>query len=161
MVAATGAFTSVEADRTVSVNVSDDSDALLQMTENGSSANGAYAADDGGQIVIDLDDPSGVDGAGVNDNATTKIYHIVNVTNQGSQSVGLSATVSNTNSDVDVTVVANHSSPDQDIDLNSGTINGLDVGETASLGVVIETNDAGSSTNFNETITLTADEADS
>ncbi|MFB6228384.1 MAG: hypothetical protein ABEH88_07435 [Halobacteriales archaeon] len=161
LVAATGAFTSVEAERTVSVNVSDDSDALLQLEANGSSPNGAYATTDGGQLVIDLDNPSGVDGAGLNDNATTEIFHIVNVTNQGTQSVGLSADVSNSNSDVKVTLVGNHSTPTQDVNLTgSGTINGLDTGETASLGLVIVTDDAGSSANFNETVTLTADEAD-
>ena len=163
LVAATGAFTSVEAERTVSVNVADDSGALLQLEANGSSSNGAYATTDGGQIVIDLDNPSGLSEspAGLNDNATTEIFHIVNVTNQGPQTVGLSADVSNTNSDVKMTLVGNHSTPSQDVNLTgSGTINSLDTGQTASLGLVIVTDDAGSSTNFNETVTLIADEAD-
>jgi hypothetical protein len=164
LVAATGAFTSVEADRTVSVNVSDDSDALLALEPNGSSANGNYASQTGTTVEINLnEDASNVDGAGVNDNATTKIFYIVNVTNQGTQAVDVEAGVSNENSDVEVSVVGNVSNQPntnaQDVELTSSSVNSLGTGDKMSLGLVIDANNA-TDVNFNETVTLTAEDSD-
>jgi hypothetical protein len=51
LVTATGAFTSVSADRTATVNVSEDSRAFLAVYANGTSENGVYANNDWARTV--------------------------------------------------------------------------------------------------------------
>jgi len=85
----TGAFTSVQADRTVSVSVADDSDALLAFDASGST-NRAYANTSGQAISIDISDSNdsgfaGEDPSGVNADALTQILDIFEVRNQGTQ----------------------------------------------------------------------------
>ena len=89
----TGAFTSVEADRDVTVEVADDADAFLALSA-ADDPNGAYFDDEGGQAGIDLsaENPSqgendGFDGEGVNLDSQTKIFNIIEVQNQGTQAV--------------------------------------------------------------------------
>jgi hypothetical protein len=85
----TGAFSSVSAERTVSVNVAGDASALLALEPHQSSANGAggYASTtSNGEIEINFD---GVSASGVNLNARTVLDRVFNVTNQGTQSVDL------------------------------------------------------------------------
>jgi hypothetical protein len=83
----TGAFSTVEAERTASVSVAGDASALLQITpvENpdGTDKYPEYLTGDGtdGTINIDITDP------GVNDNAVTEIDQLLNVTNNGSEKV--------------------------------------------------------------------------
>jgi len=83
----TGAFTSVEANRSVTVNTSADSDALLRFEATSDNENGAYASTDNGEIEIDLSDLSDLQESpsGVNQNATTKIFDIFTIENQGTQ----------------------------------------------------------------------------
>lgn len=83
-VTGTGAFTTVSADRTATARVADDSDALLRLDALGSNANSAYAEEGNAQIAIDL---STNRGAGVNQGATTTVFDIFTVQNQGTQSV--------------------------------------------------------------------------
>jgi hypothetical protein len=162
LVAATGAFTSVDAERTVAVNVSDDSDALLQLEPSGGD-NGDYATESGSTVEVTLDDSSDANGAGINDNATTVITRIFNVTNQGTQDVGLNANITGTESGVDIYVLANDTDTGNNYNLSSsGPVTGVSSGGSpVSIGLKIVTDDAGSSTNFDATLTLTADEADS
>jgi hypothetical protein len=83
----TGAFTSVEADRTVSVNVANDSEAFLALTPSDGS-NAAYADENNGTLQININDAaSGVNGTGLNDNALTIIRDIFQIENQGTQDV--------------------------------------------------------------------------
>ena len=155
LVAATGAFTTVQADRTVSVNVSDDSDALLGLEANDSSSNGGYVTTNNGEVVIDLDSPGVAGGgAGVNDNATTLINHTINVTNQGTQQVDLNQIGNVGQSGVDVYLIA-----DQSANLSAGDSVTLGVGDTASLGLKIVTDSAnsGGGNSFDATVTLEAD----
>lgn len=87
-----GAFTTVEADRTAEITVEDDSAAFLQIQAN--NPNFASTVDSGGADVvqIDLDAGSGGDGDGVNPDAYTQIENVINVTNQGTQEVTLDVT---------------------------------------------------------------------
>ncbi|MFD1570523.1 hypothetical protein [Halorubrum laminariae] len=82
----TGAFDTVEAQRTVSVETAGDADALLGLTpaERGDGSN-EYVEETEGTISINLD--GGADADGLNQNAQTTIRNLVTVTNQGTQTV--------------------------------------------------------------------------
>jgi hypothetical protein len=83
----TGAFTSVSANRSVSVQVADDADAFLAM-ESSPGPNGSYAAVEDGQLALRLDGSSGTPaGDGVNGDAVTRIEDIFRIRNQGTQEV--------------------------------------------------------------------------
>ena len=87
--AATGAFTTVEAERTADVNVAGDANALLaiQPTENpeGSSfIQQGNTVDDQFEIVLQGNDDSGV---GLNPQSTTTAQNIFNITNNGEEPV--------------------------------------------------------------------------
>ena len=79
LIGATGAFTSVEADRTVSVSTAGDASALLQLEGNSSITD---TEDDGGVdlLVISNDD--------INERARTRFDNAITVTNGGTQNVG-------------------------------------------------------------------------
>lgn len=84
----TGAFTSVEADRTVSVAVAADDHALLTL-EPAAGPNGEYATLDDGELAIDLSpsNPTDAGGTGVNEQAETTIEGVFAVENRGTQPV--------------------------------------------------------------------------
>jgi hypothetical protein len=86
----TGAFTSVSANRGVSVTVADDSDALLTFTTAGSGPNSQYAETDGKTLSIDItgdNDNIAGGGSGINQDATTIIRDIFDIRNKGTQAV--------------------------------------------------------------------------
>jgi len=82
----TGAFSSVEADRTVSVDIAGDSDAFL-----GISVNDDYAVDGSengdGAVEIDLGDSDSSDG--FNENAVTNINGVLTLTNNAADDGGI------------------------------------------------------------------------
>jgi hypothetical protein len=83
----TGAFTSVEADRTVNVEVADDASAYLAL-EKSDGPNAAYASTSGDELSINVTDAASNEGAtGLNDNALTIVRDIFKITNQGTQDV--------------------------------------------------------------------------
>ncbi|MFC7165621.1 hypothetical protein [Halospeciosus flavus] len=84
----TGAFSSVRATRDVSVNVADDSSALLKLSKSSSNENAEYADGSATQMAINLNSSaSGTEtGSGINADATTIIHDIFSVENQGTQS---------------------------------------------------------------------------
>lgn len=99
LVTATGAFTSVSATRTATVNVAGDADALLQLQpHNGNNGLGdgsvgsstGYADIQSDELVINLgrfDGSGNAVNTGVNMNATTDIQGVFTITNQGTQDV--------------------------------------------------------------------------
>ena len=89
-VLATGAFTSVEANRDITVNVADDTDALLGLDPD-SLDNSAYATESDGVVGIDVsqDGDRDFDGEGVSPFALTTIEEVIEVTNQGTQDVAV------------------------------------------------------------------------
>jgi len=89
VVAASGAFTTVSAERTATANVAGDSSALLQLDV----VDSTYAEQSSGTLEIDLTGNA----SGVNLNATTTITDVFKITNQGSQDVAVNITDSGTN----------------------------------------------------------------
>jgi hypothetical protein len=86
----TGAFTSVSANRGVSVSVADDSDALLAFETTNAGSNSQYVKSDDGTLSIDISDSNAnIDGGGkgINQNATTIIRNMFDIRNKGSQPV--------------------------------------------------------------------------
>ncbi|MFC6756380.1 MULTISPECIES: hypothetical protein [Haloarcula] len=81
----TGAFTSVSADRTMEVQVSDDADALLAIDDIDDSPNSEYVDTSGNTVSIDIASAEG--GTGLNDDAKTIIKDLLKITNQGTQNV--------------------------------------------------------------------------
>lgn len=88
----TGAFTSVEADRQVDVQVAEDADAYLGL-DNSGEANDAYFDTSGDEYAVDFAD-SGNGGSGVNPNADTVAEDVFTITNQGTQAVEVSLSTS-------------------------------------------------------------------
>lgn len=82
----TGAFTSVSADRSVSVALEGDDDALLQIQPS-DGPNADYATQNGNTLEINIDDTNSVGGDGLNDDARTIIRDVFKITNQGTQDV--------------------------------------------------------------------------
>ena len=87
----TGAFDTVEAQRTVSVETAGDAEALLGLTpadRGGEDADdNAYVEQEDGTISINLDGNDDQDADGLNQNARTTFRNLVQVTNQGTQTV--------------------------------------------------------------------------
>lgn len=101
LVTATGAFTTVQADRTVNVQVSGDSSALLVIDES-SNAPSVVGSSGGasGEISFTIGSSTGL-----NENATTVLTPIVNVTNNGNEAVNLTVSATSDNGGVTVVVV--------------------------------------------------------
>lgn len=86
----TGAFTTVEAERTVSVETAGDADAFLALSaarDDFDEENFVTEGDDG-TIQINLDENSPGGGDGINRNARSRFENLVEVTNNGTQNVG-------------------------------------------------------------------------
>lgn len=152
LVTASGAFTSVQADRTVTVNVAGDASALLQL-EPGQNPDYADASSGGGELSIDISSSnsniqSGAEG--VNENAVTWINQSFNITNQGTQSVSVTVTKLNDSADVRGGWVKFYNHTD-DVRLDNGTNAPgvtLSPGETAEVSIKIDVPDTGSGSSF-------------
>ena len=86
----TSAFTSVEADRDVAVEVADDSDAFLALEPAEDSPNAQYAQETNGTLELNFTgDNDGIDGGGegFNARADTGISRVFEIRNQGTQEV--------------------------------------------------------------------------
>ena len=162
LVTATGAFTTVQAERTVSVNVAGDSAALLQLDP--ASGQDYASLDSNGELAIDFDgsDTTFGNGAeGVNPNATTVVVDLFTVTNQGSSTVSLDYSKSGgTSGEQDSVFLINSSNSNAN---SQETFNGvtLSSGGSHDLGIVLDTTDAngaqlGNSSSFSVTFTLNA-----
>ncbi|AEH38164.1 hypothetical protein [Halopiger xanaduensis] len=136
----TGAFDSVEADRTVQVSTAGDADAYLGIT-----GDGEYVTDDSSdsELTIDLGGPTNSnDGEGFNENAVTEVSDVVTITNQGTENVTVSINETDVQSAVDFEL--SHSDelePGDSVTLDV-TVDDLndDVDENASETLVIEAN---------------------
>lgn len=81
---ASGAFSTVEADRTVSIDVVGDANALLGLDVNSGQYNGISGAGTGNAIEIQT--------SSLNDDATTRFDQVLTVTNNGNKEVDLDIT---------------------------------------------------------------------
>ena len=93
---ATGAFTTVSADRSADIRTSGDGSALLQITPG--DENGEYVDNGSDTITFDL---SGVENASaINLNATTTIEDTIDVTNNGEDAIEFNVTLQGANSNL-------------------------------------------------------------
>ncbi|WP_152418666.1 DUF1102 domain-containing protein [Halorubrum distributum] len=97
----TGAFTSVTADRQVDVEVAGDASAYLGIDGTGSSNSSTFVDTSGGEVSFDFSssntnsvDSGGNVGNGFNPNSVTVIDSLLQVANQGTQSVEFYADLS-------------------------------------------------------------------
>jgi len=143
----TGAFTSVTAERSVSVTVAGDNSAYLGLSAVG--PNSDYVDKSSGEVSISLDgleDSSSGSGTGVNPDATTVIEECLRIENQGTQEVELdltgtgvvSAGTSDPGADSDTVgiYIDNTSSSATEVDDDTAQ---LPVGEYVDLSVEVET----------------------
>ena len=136
LITATGAFTTVAAERTAEVNVAGDSAALLAIEPG--SENGDYVDDSGGTVSIDLANAQGVSATGVNDDALTEINFVLTITNNGAQNVDLWIEKAGTNADV-VTFYNGSVDTGTRLDNTSTAATGLNAGETIEVSMKIDT----------------------
>lgn len=107
MALGTGAFTSVSAERSISVETASDAQAFLRLDPNDSNyPNSAYATESDGMVEIDVSAGSegDFDGTGVSPFASTVLGEVLPVENQGTQ-------------DVQVSVASGDLSPDDPLQL--------------------------------------------
>jgi hypothetical protein len=127
----TGAFTTVSAERTVSVNTASDDAALLELTPHGG-PNGAYADGSGDELAINFD---AVPAAGVNQNATTTLSDVFNITNRGTQTANVYITKNGANAGLVTVENANGAR------IDGGPVNGVSVpvGESVEVAIIVDT----------------------
>jgi hypothetical protein len=140
---ATGAFTTLTAQRNADVAVAGDASAYLSL-KPASGPNGEYARYDAhGQLQIVLGD--GATGGGVNRDAMTIVRDVFTITNQGSQSIGLWLT---DGSDA-VTFQVNGQSIE-----GKGQAMTIAPGTTKSVGLVVDTRQVGNGEDLLESVTF-------
>ena len=156
----TDAFTSVEADRSVSVEVADDADAFLSM-EPSSGPNGEFAETTGdGTIALALTDTD-AGGSGLGTDSIYEFDDVFRVTNQGTQPVYVWATFSGASGnltpdgpDTDIHLYPNGDSDDRLRDSDDDVLY-LGVGQSAGIGVYVDTADV--TTDQSLTMSINAD----
>jgi hypothetical protein len=144
----TGAFTSVEADRTVNVAVADDASAYLSLDDIDSSPNSEYVDTSSEEIVLNLNSTNS-GGSGFNANAETRIDDLIQVANQGTQTINVWVTLDAESSDTfdnDTLYFYPGDATDTALNDGEGGSDGDDVlaltsGESASLGVLVDLGD--------------------
>jgi len=138
----TGAFSSVDADRSVSVTVADDSNALLGLSVE-DSYNG-ISSPSGGQASFDFTD--------INENAVTEFDAALTVTNNGSEEVSVSV------SDSPAAITFFEAGTENDISEsgNEITIASEDPSATADIDIEIDLVDESAPSGDN-TITISAE----
>jgi hypothetical protein len=155
--AGTGAFTSVAADRDLTVTVADDADALLAM-EPSDGPNGAYASQSDGTIRFQFGDDSATDGSGVGLDSVYEFDNVFTVTNQGTQPVYVWVEFDFDGTPFDSEMVWLYPDSDPSIRLNDGpnSVVELPVGATVAMGVHVETPESGSLTEYTLPATVSA-----
>ena len=116
----TGAFTSVTADRGVTVDVADDANAFLALEAEDTPNGNAYVGEHNGVVDLHFDEAASTEGGtGLNEDADTIIRDLLQVTNNGTQDVivgvtGLPESMSIYTDDGDVAANGNSTSLNQD-----------------------------------------------
>lgn len=154
-VSGTGAFSLVAADRPAEVVLASDLDgAYLGMAPH-HGANGAFAHDTDGDGTLELEfdrDATGVIGVGPNPDAVTRLGAVFNVTNHGTQPVGIWLDDGGVAS---VTFYASDRSHGP-IETRASSV-ALEPGETVSVGIEIDARGASAGTRLLTTVTVHAD----
>lgn len=168
----TGAFTSVEADRTVTVQTTGDASAFLSLSP--ARDGGEYVNDSDDAIEIVLNGSSSADGSGLNENAVSRFENLVTVANQGTQVIdSLTFEFSYGSTDLnsaqtlqitsgDATINADGSETDllaesSEEDATTEPTGQLDAGQSVPFGIQVDLTTADDGTDLDNagTITLT------
>ena len=168
LVTASGAFTTVTAERTAEVNAAGDANALLGIQPS-DTPNGEVYADNGssgdapeGEVEISLNGDFGDNtdvGSGVNNDATTEINRVINITHQGGQDEEIYVQIerSGTNSGI----VSFYEGTTDDTNITSGSDNAMDLnpGESAFVSIKVNTSETsvGESEEIIDDITIVAE----
>ena len=158
----TGAFTSVQAERDITVETADDASAYLGM-EPYDGPNGEYASTDSGLVSLDFTSTSTDDGTevasdtGLNDQAKINIENVLQITNNGTQDVYVTVKIEDSggNTGRDVAGLSEFGiSGDDDVDFAraAGSYDGdkLPAGESAGMGFFF--NFAGPDSDFGDVV---------
>ncbi|QPV62459.1 hypothetical protein I7X12_17235 [Halosimplex litoreum] len=135
-----GAFTSVEANRSVDVSVASDSSALLGISPSGPYAEDSSSSDEAVTLSIGS---AGSNADGINDDAITNLGDVLTLTNQGDSSEGAvsvsfqnessgTVAVEITGNDVDTVIELSFDSNVDESSLSAGS--GVDVIATVNTG---------------------------
>lgn len=173
----TGAFSTVTAERTVSVQTAGDADAFLSL-EPAAGANGAFVTETDGTIQLNIDSNAAGEattdnGVGLNKKAKTTFYNLVTVTNNGSQDVTSLTLEMSDSSDsnagnlfkftVDEKTLANANNG-ADILGSNGADTSLSPGSSVTFGLIIDLINKGNNgdlPNTDYTLTITAETSES
>lgn len=148
LVTATGAFTTVQADRTAEVTVAGDSQALLGIELN-SSAPASSASDQAGSLTVNIGSNNGL-----NKKALTVLTPLVDITNNGNEAVDVNVSATTDQSGVSVDVVKGSGN-------TTFTQTQVNSGESTTFGLQIDIDDTVSaSSSFTIDITIEATDAD-
>lgn len=137
LITATGAFTTVSAERTATVSTAGDASALLAMNP----VNDDYARIDGGTLEIAIDGSFGNSntGSGVNLQALTQIDDVFSITNQGTQEVRVWITTSGPNPDTVTFYNGTHADSTRGAIVDEASAHTLGVGESLTVSMEIDT----------------------
>lgn len=138
----TGAFTSVEAERTVNIEVANEDEALLTMEPDLDSENADFVNQGtDGVLFFDINDVVGGDGSGKGP-STESVYtfdSVFNVRNRGTQEVFFETQFENIESLDSVGFYAGNE--DDSVLDGEEYVGKIPVGETADMGIKIDTSD--------------------
>ena len=157
-----GAFSSVEATRDVSVSVADDASAYLAMEPLDSPNGNQFATTGGDVLALDFSD-SGNDGTGLGTDSVYNFDKVFRIVNQGTQGVYVWATFSGSTDgfdtggvDTDVWLYPN-GDPDDKLRDSEDDVLYLPTGSSADIGVYVDTHDLDVDDDQELTMTVRAD----
>ena len=140
LVTASGAFTTVEANRTADVSTAGDASALLAIQPEPGANGQEYANTNNNDQVVEIQLTNDTAGSsGVNVNATTEVDNIINITNQGSQDVGVYITRSDEGGNEQLVTFHADSSYSNNMTGISGNAETLSPGESVTVSMEIDT----------------------
>lgn len=143
VISGTGAFDSVEADRSFEVSVSGDAGALLGLEATNDTIAGMQDGGDPDNDVIyfEISSSETTGNASINEDATTEFFNAFSVTNNGSETVNLSIELPQGVSGISF-IVSSERSDNNPTDLTDGSYE-LTPGEDISVDLTIDTTDGG------------------
>jgi len=190
VIGGTGAFTSVEAERSVSVQTTGDASAALTLEQapgdidnNDPTANAAEYVTTTSDDLITIDISSGANSQadGINKNARTTLENLITITNNGTQTVNdlilEFPSDGNPTGDINISDTFHFTTNGTELQNNSDILeeydsnpldDGLGVGETVTFGIVIDLIDGGDNPGGNNsdlpdteyTLSITANTSD-
>ncbi|WP_247009490.1 hypothetical protein [Halorientalis litorea] len=157
-----GAFTAVEAERTVEINTTDDASAILTFAANSPAGDNIIATESvGGSSIIKVKQSN------LNEQATTRFEDALAVTNGGGQNVGLSVDPSQSddpNNLIGSVLDIQDTNGNTIVDGGTPGDNAVDVDSTTSVDLTIEVDlrngNSGSAIDTINTIVFAAREGD-